>query len=135
MCTYTSTQPVIQRMCSSSECIGGRWPSTMLKLRWICVECCPCIHIGYDEPATEPPGLLTYRPYVMSMQDSSEDVHYIRSEEVVVDHRRGGRIKWARDPLALEKTDNCGVRIISLIMRPLSIYLHTDTRCPGCSKR
>lgn len=107
----------------------------MLKLRWNCVDCCPCIYIGYDEPATEPSGLLTYRPYVTSMQDTSEDIHVIRLDEVVVDHHHGGRIKWARDPLALEKTDNRQVRIISLIMRPLSIYLHTDNRSPGDAKR
>lgn len=57
----------------------------------------------------------------MTMQDISTKHHAIRSDEVVVDQRHGGRIKWARDPLALEKTDNREVRIISLIMRPLSI--------------
>lgn len=71
----------------------------------------------------------------MTMQDTNEYIHTIRSDEVVVDHRRGGRIKWVRDPLALEKTDNREVRIISLIMRPLSIYFHTDNRCPGCARR
>lgn len=135
MCTYTSTQPVIQRMWSSSECIGGRWPSTMLKLRWICVDCCPCLHIGYDEPATEPPGLLTYHPYVMYMQDISAKYHAIRSDEVVVDHRHGGRIKWAQDPLALENTYNIQVGIMTLIMRPISLHLYTENRCPGYARR
>lgn len=71
----------------------------------------------------------------MSMQDTGVNYHAIRSDEVVVDHHHGGRIKWARDPLALEKTDNHQARIISLIMRPLSIYLHTDNRSPGYAKR
>lgn len=107
----------------------------MLKLRRNCVDCSPCFYIGYDEPATEPPGLLTYRPFVMSMQIPNEDIHTIRSDEVVVDHRRGGRIKWARDPLALEKPDDRQVGIMTLIMRPLSLYLYTDDECLCCTKR
>lgn len=71
----------------------------------------------------------------MSMQDTNEDIHQIRTDEVVVDHRHGGRIKWARDPLALEKPDDLQVGIMTLIMRPLSLYLYTDDRCPGCTKR
>lgn len=68
----------------------------------------------------------------MSIQVFSEKTYAIKLNEVVID-RHGGRIKWARDPLALEMTDDRRVRIVSLIMRPLSLYLYTDHECPGCA--
>lgn len=60
------------------------------------------------------------------MQEFSAAVHHIGSNEVVFDHRHGGRIKWARDPFALEKMDHFKVTDDRYPHYALTNYTHTQ---------
>ncbi|OJT14945.1 hypothetical protein TRAPUB_8515 [Trametes pubescens] len=46
---------------------------------------------------------------------SRTEVYHIGSDEVVFHHRHGGRIKWARDPIAPEKADNLQISVLSQV--------------------